>query len=70
MENKKAQINLIDLIAGLIMIAGGVFVIFNYINFGTFLYSRTLKIEQVCALNTKKIFMISDFRGVQKCEYR
>lgn len=43
--NKEAQISLIDIIAGLIVIAGGTFVVFSYVNLGTFLASVGLVIE-------------------------
>ena len=47
-NNKKAQVlNIFDLIVGLIIISGGVFVIFNYINLGSFLTSAGLLLEIV-----------------------
>ena len=35
--NKKASINIIDLILGLFIVAGGISIIFSYVNLGLFL---------------------------------
>jgi len=55
---KKAQIelNLFDIIAGLIIIAGGVFVTFSYINLGSFLTSLGLVLELIKLLIKQGVF--------------
>lgn len=45
--SKKAQVNLINIIAGLIIVAGGIAVIFNYVNLGLLLSGLGAVIEAI-----------------------
>lgn len=46
-ENKKAQADIINLLAGIIIIAGGIAVVFNYVNLGLLLGGLGALIEAI-----------------------